>query len=83
MRLAVGGWQLGAGWTFPQPLTANRAERSMPERKSLVLRISPELWEQLQRMAEEELRSLNGQVEFLLREVVRKRRRKDVPEGKH
>lgn len=55
----------------------------MPERKSLVLRISPELWEQLQRMAEEELRSLNGQVEFLLREVVRKRRRKDVPEGKH
>lgn len=44
----------------------------MAERKSLVLRIPPELWEELQRMAEQELRSLNGQIEYLLREAVRR-----------
>jgi len=49
----------------------------MAERKSLVLRISPELWEELQRMAEQELRSLNGQIEYLLREAVRKSTNKD------
>ncbi len=36
------------------------------ERKSLLLRISPELWEELNRWAAEEFRSVNGQIEFLL-----------------
>ena len=39
---------------------------AMPERKSLLLRIRPELWEELNRWAAEELRSVNGQIEFLL-----------------
>lgn len=47
----------------------------MAERKSIVLRIPPELWEELSRMASEELRSVNGQIEYLLREAVRRRRR--------
>jgi hypothetical protein len=38
----------------------------MPERKSLLLRIRPELWEELNRWAAEEFRSVNGQIEFLL-----------------
>lgn len=42
------------------------------EKKSLVLRIDPRLWEDLNRMAGDELRSLNGQIEYLLRESVRK-----------
>jgi hypothetical protein len=56
----------------------------MADKKSLLLRISPELWEELQRMAAEEFRSLNGQIEFLLREAVRKRRRsgEDKPEDR-
>ena len=38
-------------------------------RKSFLLRISPELWEELNRWAADDLRSINGQIEFLLREV--------------
>lgn len=42
-------------------------------KKAVLLRISPELWESLNRWARDELRSLNGQMEFILREAVRKR----------
>jgi len=48
----------------------------VPERKALVLRISKELWDELQRMAAQELRSVNAQIEYLLREALRKRGRK-------
>lgn len=47
----------------------------MAEKKAFLLRISQPLWEELQRLAEEEFRSVNGQVEFLLRESLRKRGR--------
>ncbi len=43
-------------------------------RKSYLLRISPELWDELNRWAGEELRSVNGQIEYLLREAVKERR---------
>jgi hypothetical protein len=52
----------------------------MAERKSILLRIPPELWEELQRMAAEELRSVNGQIEFLLREAMKARGRKTKQE---
>ena len=48
----------------------------MPQRKAFVLRISKELWEELQRMAAQELRSVNAQIEYLLREAVAKRGRR-------
>jgi len=48
----------------------------MAEKKAYVLRIPPELWEELQRMASENLRSVNAQIEFLLQEAVRKRKGK-------
>jgi hypothetical protein len=41
------------------------------ERKPFLLRLDPALHDQLQRWAADELRSLNGQIEFLLREAVR------------
>ena len=47
----------------------------MAERKAFLLRMDPELLAALQRMADEELRSLNGQIEFLLREALRQRGR--------
>jgi hypothetical protein len=51
----------------------------MPEdRKSILLRIPPELWEQIASMAQQELRSTNAQMEFLLREALRARGRKVV-----
>jgi hypothetical protein len=52
----------------------------MASKKPILLRISHELWEQLQHWAESDLRSLNGQIEFILREAVRKRTGKNVPE---
>jgi hypothetical protein len=44
------------------------------ERKAFALRIDPTLWAEIERWAADELRSVNGQVEFLLREAVRQRR---------
>jgi len=40
-----------------------------------MLRIDPALWSEIQRWADEELRSVNGQIEFLLRQAVEQRRR--------
>ena len=42
-------------------------------RKAFLLRIDPEVLAAVQTWAEEDLRSLNGQIEFLLREALRKR----------
>ena len=49
-------------------------------RKSFLIRISPELWDELNRWAGEELRSVNGQIEFLLRQAVEQRRKKKLAE---
>lgn len=50
----------------------------MSTRKSFLLRISPALYEALESWAKQELWSVNGQVEYLLQEAVRKRDRKFV-----
>lgn len=47
------------------------------ERKQLLLRLSTELWEELARWAEDDFRSINGQIEYLLTDAVRRRRKKD------
>jgi len=52
----------------------------MTARKSFLLRIAPELYQELELWAQQEFRSVNGQIEYLLREAVRRRGRK-VPEG--
>jgi hypothetical protein len=39
----------------------------MPERKGFPLRLDPEIYDALQRWATAELRSVNGQIEYLLR----------------
>ena len=44
-----------------------------PDKKSFALRIDPVLWAQIERLAASELRSVNAQVEYLLREAVRAR----------
>ena len=50
----------------------------MKPRKPFLLRISPALYEALENWAQQELRSVNGQIEFLLKEAVGKRDRKFV-----
>jgi hypothetical protein len=47
----------------------------MKSRKAFLLRIDPKLHEALEAWAEQELRSLNGQVEFVLKEAVERRRK--------
>ena len=42
----------------------------MAERHALLLRIDPELHDALQRWASSELRSVNGQIEFVLRQAL-------------
>ena len=44
------------------------------DKKGFLLRLPPELFEQLRRFAEQDMRSINGQIEFLLREAVRRGR---------
>jgi hypothetical protein len=46
----------------------------MAERKKFLLRISHGLWEELNRWAAQEFRSVNGQIEFILQRAVRERR---------
>jgi hypothetical protein len=45
----------------------------MAERKAYLLRIDPDLWADIERLAQAELRSVNGQIEYLLREALAKR----------
>ncbi|WP_128546663.1 ribbon-helix-helix domain-containing protein [Larkinella soli] len=51
------------------------------EKKAFVLRINPETMKELERWAQEEFRSVNGQIEFILHEALRKRkgRKEDQP----
>jgi hypothetical protein len=51
----------------------------MAERKPFLLRIDPKLWEELEAWAAEELRSVNGQIEYLLKMAVMKRKTANVP----
>jgi hypothetical protein len=48
----------------------------MKPRKSFLLRISPDLYQALEAWAQHELRSINGQIEYILKEAVSKRSRK-------
>jgi hypothetical protein len=54
------------------------------EKKAFLLRISPELWAELNRWASDELRSVNGQIEYVLKRAVEerkgKRRREEAKE---
>lgn len=57
-----------------------RKEKALKEqektKKQILLRLSPGLWGELATWAEEDFRSINGQIEYLLAECVRKRKGK-------
>ncbi len=48
----------------------------MKERKAFLMRIDPALWAELESWAQDELRSVNGQVEMILKQAVTKRKGK-------
>ena len=45
----------------------------MAQKKAVILRIDPKLWNDLNVWAKDEIRSLNAQIEYVLREAVKKR----------
>ncbi|MGN0906373.1 MAG: Arc family DNA-binding protein [Bullifex sp.] len=49
-------------------------------KKQIPLRVSSSLYNELAAWAEDDFRSLNGQIEYLLTEAVKKRRKKDITE---
>lgn len=52
------------------------AKEKEKAKKQVLLRLSPSLWDEIAAWAEEDFRSINAQIEFLLTEAVRSRRRK-------
>jgi hypothetical protein len=46
----------------------------MKERKAFLMRVDPALWGELESWAQDELRSVNGQIEMILRQAVQKRK---------
>ncbi|WIV98533.1 type II toxin-antitoxin system antitoxin [Kinneretia aquatilis] len=44
-----------------------------PDKKSFALRLDPALWAEVERLAAQELRSANAQIEYLLREALARR----------
>jgi hypothetical protein len=52
----------------------------MPERKSFLLRIDPRVLQAVQRWADDDLRSLNSQIEFLLRRALMQANRQVPPD---
>ena len=51
----------------------------MAERKSFLLRMDPALWAELEAWAQDELRSVNGQIEYVLKQAVAKRKGAAAP----
>ena len=49
-----------------------------PDKKAFLLRLDPALWAELERLAALELRSINGQIEYLLRSALSERLGKDM-----
>jgi len=52
------------------------------KRKSYLLRINEQLWEELNEWAGQEFRSVNGQIELILQRAVDERRKKRQKGGK-
>jgi len=51
----------------------------MADKKSFLLRLNPEIWEEIERWAADEFRSVNGQIEFILREAILRQRKRKRP----
>ncbi len=58
-----------------------KGEKAIKEKekakKQVLLRLSPGLWNELAAWAEDDFRSINGQIEYLLADCVRKRKNKE------
>lgn len=53
-------------------------ENKEKDKKQLLLRLSPTLWKELAAWSEDDFRSINGQIEYLLSECVRQRKKSKI-----
>lgn len=58
----------------PQPRDGDSSEEGARDRRAFLLRLPPDLHAELRAWANQELRSLNAHLEFLLREAVKRRK---------
>jgi len=47
----------------------------MAQKKPFLLRLSQEMWDELERWAADDFRSVNGQIEYILSEAIRRQRK--------
>ena len=50
----------------------------MGSKKTFLLRIHPDMWKELEAWAADELRSVNGQIEYILKQAIIKRKGKSA-----
>jgi hypothetical protein len=55
-------------------MDSQKKEGTDKDRKQILLRLSPSLWKELAAWAEDDFRSINGQIEYLLTESVKQHR---------
>lgn len=67
--------------TMEEPMDEEKKQRNTAK-KQVPLRLSTSLYAELMQWAEADFRSLNGQIEYLLTECVRKRRNKSGEESR-
>ena len=60
----------------PRRQSDSQAENDDGERKGFLLRLPPDLFAELRSWASQEVRSLNGHIEYVLREALKRRRNK-------
>ena len=65
--------QSDSGRPDDEPVSERR-EAESPSRKPFLVRLPPELLQELRHWADADLRSLNAHIEYLLRDAVRRRR---------
>jgi hypothetical protein len=58
-------------------------ESKEKDKKQVLLRLSSSLWQELVAWSEDDFRSLNGQIEYLLTECVKKRKKAKAADGKY
>ncbi len=56
-------------------------EKKDTDKKQILLRLSPTLWKELAAWAEDDFRSINGQIEYLLSESVKRRKSRKTKES--
>ena len=55
----------------------------MAAKKAFPLRINEDIWQAVRRWSDDELRSVNAQIEYVLRDALRKAGRLSPPESNH